>query len=1130
MKLTLKPISAEVVLATSAGEVTLDETLSFRTGKPVPGGIMCQRIFGPIKDYCCDCRKYEGKRFQGHTCENCKVTVTSSRSRTERMGHIDVVIPTLNPLILPAIRQIFSVSTENLNLYLSGKLHCRWVGDPKSFLTLKTGEVGRVEFLPLESLDEEDLLTYSKGSIALYQYASNIDLEATINNPGCPELLRTYYDKNFNLVDLFIRYLPVSPAAYRPIAKMDSYYSSHPKNDLYLRVIRRAIRVRRLIEIEAEAAILQEESSLMYKAILNLFVGGSTDGNGHQMPGSLEMLSGKTGLVRSNLLGKRVDWSGRSVITSAGDRVEMDELGVPHKIAYTLLKPFIIKHLLDEYLEFYEEAVSHYDRRSLLALKSLEVVAPQHRLMMNRAPTLHRFGVMAFRIKLVPGKAILVHPLVCSPFNADFDGDTVSLHTPLSPNAKLECEMLMTPKSNLIASLDGEPLINLSHEMVIGLSYLSRMRDEGDFKSTVFNRLEDLESLHQRTAPCGTRPLLEVWDKILWKTKSGEIQETSYGRLLIQDMFQVNTISEELSKKQIKVLVSESYGRLGADRMMVVLDLLMKRCLHTVTSTGFSVGMNDAIIPSTKSGLVAKSEAVEKENHRLYEDGEITSLDRYERNIREWNTTIQQLQKDWMSEAGRDNPIVLMYTTGARVSLSQVSQLNVSKGLISDALNRVIERPIINSLAEGLSTSEYFISCSGSRKSLADKKNLTPKSGYLTRKMITAARDFYIVEEDCGTTDTIRRTRKSSIGRYDSDNYMIFMEGDGEDMVNVRSPLHCKSHNGICVKCYGMDPSSRRIVRLGANVGAIAAHSLTESTTQMTMRTFHTSGAATIKDSPMVIKTAKSGIVEIVREEEFSWIHVKSDFDDFDSPLNHRVTYIVDRRHSRIVVEDGQKVGLDDPLAIYVQSNLSSDDVSGSLPQIEALYEARVPNNMPRAIIAKTSGEVSLSVDENRIVVSVNGEVQGSIDKTPVFVGTGQMVEAGQFLSYGAPSITSFYSETRDLNLTYSVFEQSLMNIYHREGLTPVATHSEMIFRAMSNLVTMKNGHLGLRSHGDQGDILVKGITQVGAKFPSWLKSIAFGWVHQTIVDAAVNLKTTYGLPTERIMQGKLVYEPREVA
>ncbi|QIG72501.1 DNA-directed RNA polymerase beta' subunit protein [Rhizobium phage RHph_TM3_3_6] len=1127
MQLSLKPVSPESVLLTSQGEVKSYETLNFKTGLPVRDGLLCQKVFGPIRDYVCECGKYDGKKYQGHTCEKCGVTVASSRARTVRMGHIDLQVPILNPLMIESIESIIGLPSRKMEDFMKNKICLKFSASGTGNLVRKDGTRGIAYFVdPKESDPRSPTLQHTKSSLVLYELLTDLDIEETLKVNGS-KILKTYVQKNFPLSNLFIRYLPVSPAGYRPVTRMRNYYSQHPKNDLYQKIIRRTLRVKELVNINADSMILQEEAGILYKSVDQLFTGGARDGDGNPLPGTIEKMMGKRGILRGNLLGKRTDYSGRSVITSAGDRVEVDQIGLPRKMAYILFRPFILRYLMTEYLDHYTEALKHYEKKTVIALKSLEMVAKDYPIIMNRAPTLHRYGVMSFRTKLVNGKAILVHPIVCSPFNADFDGDTVAIHLPLSAKSVQECKDYLMPQNNLLSSLDGDPIINMSHEMVIGLAIMSRIKDHDKGFGT-FRRMDELEYLHTVTNPQTSRPTLEIYDRIKWKDERG-VTETCYGRLLLEQTFKTKNLPKDFSKKTIRRMISDAYDKLGPDELIKVLDVATQLSFKYATNSGFSVSIDDCKVPSTKPAKIAKAREQEAENYRQFDNNEINLAERRENNIRLWNDVFEDLHHDWMKEAGEDNPVVLMYTTGARVSKSQVNQIGVAKGLVSNALNQIIEKPMVNSFREGLSTFEYFASCSGSRKSMADKKNLTPKSGYLTRRMITASRDFFINSDDCGTDKGIMRTMKSSYGRYRCDNGEMIGTNNSEELVKVRSPIHCESHGGICVKCYGIDPAKRKIVTKGSNVGAIAAHSLTESTTQMTMRTFHTSGAVVLKDSPMVITAQKDGKISWdTLHPVYSKIHVVADMEDWDTPLNDRLTYTVHNKMSRILVKDGQSVKKGDPLAIYVDEDLESDDVSGSLPKIESLYEGRVPPKAYKSVISKVAGKIGINIGDEGLKIFVDGEYQGTAHpKTPVFVAQGQYVEAGQTLSFGSPDVVGLFKETKDLDLAYKVFEKTLMDIYNKEGLQPVPAHSEMIFRAMSNLVYTESGPYGLRSHGDKGSIMLKGITQIGANHPSWLKSIGFGWVAQTIRTSAVNLATTYDLPTERLMSGELIYEDK---
>lgn len=1118
MKLRLSPASPEDVLSISCGEVKYDELLNFKSNLPVRDGLLCQRIFGPVRNYVCECGKYNGRKFIGKTCENCGVTVLSTSSRSERMGHIDLQIPILNPMVFQAVLLILDVSAYDLGLYLKGRTSLYFnETDTSPNLILKSGQLGRAQFVKHDSLTIGiPNSSYKSSSLALYDLMSQIDIEKTYDLTHLSTLKR-YIDEKFDLKWLFLRYLPVTPVSYRPVIRMDGHINSHPQNDLYGRAIRRATRIKTLFEYGSTPEIVEKEANLLFKAVNDLFISGSKEGPA-TLPPILSLFMGKTGLLRNNLLGKRVDFSGRSVVMSAGSELEMDQIGLPVKMAYILFKPFILNYLLENYVDDYEDANRLYDHRSPTAIKALRMVVKSRRVMMNRAPTLHRYGIMGFRIKLHNGEAIKVHPLVCAPFNMDFDGDTASIYVPLSDKALGEVEDKLSPIHNLLASLDGNPIVMPSHEMIIGLDIMTRVIGDPN-KFSIMKSMDELEYLHSLVDPITNHPTLEINQAIRYK-RDGELITTCYGRLIICNLFKIKSLPKMIDKKIIKSLISNAYDTLGPKELASALHKMMEMSFHYATKSGFSVAKIDCVTPSTKKKKVAEAQKTEDEYNRQYNAGEITAEARYENNIRLWDKTFKELQEDWKKEVGVDNSIVMMWRTGARVSLSQVSQLNVGKGLVSDAMNRIIEKPLINSLSEGLTPWEYFKSCSGSRKSMADKKNLTPKSGYLTRRMIYAARDFYITEEDCGSTDGVVKTRSNAIGRFTCDGELITKGGDEE--VLVRSPITCKAHKGICVKCYGVDPATRKVVTLGTNVGAIAAHSLTESTTQMTMRTFHTSGAAVVKDSPMVINSAIKGTVKIVNKHpNYSEIRVISDMNNMDKYYAYKVEN--NSKIARILVNDGELVEEGSPLAIYVYGDMSNEDISGSLPKIESIFEARTVLGTPTAILATVDGEVNLKTYNDMLEIYVNDKLQGCASGIPVFVASGQYVKAGDLLSYGSVNTIDFYNRTNDLKLTYKVFEDNAMHIYNSEGLKPKHVHLEMIFRAMTDVVMKEDGSYGLRSYNEEGKILLNGISQASIKNPSWLKSIGFGWLRKSLIDPVINLRTSYDMPTEKIMSGELI-------
>ena len=1119
MSFKLSPVSPEKVKQLSSGEVRIDETLNFKNKLPVRDGLFCQKIFGPIKEYTCECGKYEGKKYAGKICENCGVSVISSRARSERMGHIDLQLPIVNPISKDAIVSIIDVKPGIFTSFLANKLSCYFEENVHTGnLVLKDGTRGKISFVKLDSNKlQSSNATYTEASIALYDIIEQVDVKASIE-VNDNKLLKLYHKEKFLLTSLFLRYLPVSPPNYRSIVPMNGFYTTNSNNDLYLRVCRRSIRLKRLLQLNAIKHMICYENGLIYKAVHNLFFGNSFDGKGNELKGILKGISGKDGIVRKNLLGKRVDYSGRTAITSSGDRVDMDQLGLPRQMAYELFKPFIIAELLNTYAETYKEAIAIYKQKSHIAVKSMEKVVAERRVFMNRAPTLHRYGIMSFRVKLIEGKVILLHPLICVPFNADFDGDQVGIHVPLSDECLREADELMAPEHNILSSLDGQPQFNPSHEMVIGLDVMTRMKRKDRHSASVFNSLDRLDYLYSTNDAFGNRHL-DINEEIQWRDERGTIN-TCYGRLLIEKTFRNKHLPDRFNKTTIKKLISVSYDFFEPKEFLKALDDIMKMSLNYVTLSGFSVASRDCTVPSSKSQKVEIAEKATKANETAFKDGLMTVEQKFEDNVRLWDNLIKDLQNDWKIEVPDDNAVKMMLTTGARVSMTQVSQLNIAKGLITDTSNRIKELPILNSLVEGLTTFDYFKSCSGSRKSMADKASLTPESGYLTRRMVTVSRDFYIVKDDCETHQGIVKEKRHASGRYTCDGEFI-EENSSSSKVKIRTPLFCEAEKGICAKCYGINPATRKIATIGSNVGTIAAQSLTESTTQMTMKTFHTSGAAVVKDSPLVVKSAISGQVSISEEFFFNKIEVKND--------THIFTYYVDRNKARIYVKDGKELLEDDIIAVYTHEGLQNDDVSGSLPRVEALYEASVPTHSKECIIALESGLVKLVSNMSEVLIYIDDTLVGMTNGVPIFVADNEYVEKGKILTFGSPNVGKFYRETKDLAVAYQIFEAAILSICEKENIFPNPIHIELIFRCMSNLVMREDGLYGLRSHGDVGEIELLGIDKVSRVMPSWLKSIGYGYTKQTIKSSAIELRTTYDLSSEKLMYGGLIFDNREV-
>lgn len=1104
------------------GEVSEPETISYRTETPYPGGVLCQRIFGPIRDYKCGCPPgmgLEGVRHKGKTCPECKVTILPANERFNRMGHISLVRPVVHPLASKYIAKLLQIGKGKISEIAYCEGHLRFVQRARGNVIVNTPE-GKFagEF---EVLNEREEGTES-SPMALFKAIQSLDLvemQVATDDESHRALISRLLRRNFDPTNYFVQSIAVSPAGYRSVVSMEGFYATSGRNELYLRILRRNIRLRTLIEYNIDdPELLELENSILHKAVETLYLGGMMESNGVELPGVIEGLMSKGGLIRGGMLGKRVDYSGRSVITS-GPNLRLDQIGLPIPMAYELFKPFVINQIQELYDLKFKDAQASWQARDHRAFYALEEVVKFRRVIMNRQPSLHRLSVMAFWPVLINDKCLRVHPMVCAPFNADFDGDTVAIHTILSVESQREAEQLMSCKANLLMATNGEPVIAPSHEMVIGLYVMTAIKSYRE-KPRYENNITRLERLLDSRDPLTNEPMFHINEKVMFKYPDGRLVETCLGRLLLERSMGVE-ITEPLGKSSIRHLIKGLPIRYHAQKCLDILDEVMHLALKYVTLEGFSVCAEDFSEPPTRAARFAQSNQFEVDTKKKVEEYEITPQDGYERIVREWMGTIKDLQQDYIQAAGEDNPIVMMYRTGARVSMSQISQLVVAKGMTANMLNKISEHPIENSLKDGLTPVDYFNSCSGSRKSLADKKFITPISGYLARRLVTGTRDIGISQNDCGTTKTIRILSETAVGRYDTNGIYIDAVRPGK-YTEVRSSVTCEGQGGICRKCYGLDPSTMALVRLNTPVGAIAAQGLTEPTTQMSMRTFHTSGAATLHESNKVAKACADGVVKIEEEEGGSLYRIMVD----------EYTYYARKDQTRLVVKDGDRVTAGQLLFGYVNANLENEDIAGTLPKLEGyfeLYESKVGES---AVVATKSGEVMLMPNGDKIKILVGGEVMGESHGNVVHVANGQIVDISDELSIGEVSIRSLYHRSNlDLKLCAEVFLRKVTNLYAGDGIHVDPKHIEMIFRAMTEIVSREDGSRGLRSY-DTGGIELHGVSGVGKNFPSWLKAIGFGWIKSILADALEAGSTSYGTRTESILAGirldRILTEPGE--
>ena len=983
--------SPEQIRSWSFGEVKKPETINYRTFKPEKDGLFCARIFGPIKDYECLCGKYKRMKYKGIICEKCGVEVTLTKVRRERMGHIDLAAPVAHIWFLKSLPSriglIMDMTLKELErvLYFESFIVIEPGMTPLKQYQLLTEE----EYYAAQDEYGEDNFRAGIGAEAMKEILSDLDLEEQkaqveedLRETGS-EAKRKKYVKRLKLLDSFIEsgarpewmildIVPVLPPELRPLVPLDGgRFATSDLNDLYRRVINRNNRLKRLIELRAPDIIVRNEKRMLQESVDALFDNGRrgrviTGANKRPLKSLSDMLKGKQGRFRQNLLGKRVDYSGRSVIV-VGPELKLHQCGIPKKMALELFKPFIY-HKLEIYgmASTVKAAKKMVEKERPEVWDILEEVIREHPVMLNRAPTLHRLGIQAFEPVLIEGKAIQLHPLVCTAFNADFDGDQMAVHVPLSIEAQLEARCLMMATNNILSPANGKPIIVPTQDIILGLYYLSLARDGEKGEGMIFrgageitHALEnDVLSMHAKIK-CRYHTVDENGEPLT------EIVESTPGRILISDLLPRHAelpfamINQILTKKELSAVIETSYRHCGQKETVIFADRLMKLGFKYACTAGISFGKDDLIIPAEKETLISEANNKVKEFEVQYQDGLITKGEKYNKVVDIWSKCTDDVADAMMAqisdiESGNLNSVYMMAHSGARGSAAQIRQLAGMRGLMAKPSGEIIETPIISNFKEGLSVLEYFNSTHGARKGLADTALKTANSGYLTRRLVDVAQDAIITEEDCGTkqgitmravmngADVVVSLAERILGRSAAvdiknplDGKVIVKAGviideetseaietAGVDEVLVRSVLTCEAEsNGICAACYGRDLARGTSVNIGEAIGVMAAQSIGEPGTQLTMRTFHIGGAAQkgaershvdanidakveIRNQN-VVKNSEGITIVMGRNTEIALLDAKG-----KEKATHRIPY-----GAKLIVEDGAKVKAGDKMA-----------------------------------------------------------------------------------------------------------------------------------------------------------------------------------------------------------------------
>jgi len=964
--------SPEQIRDWSRGEVKKPETINYRTLKPEKDGLFCEKIFGPTKDYECHCGKYKRVRYKGVVCDRCGVEVTRSKVRRERMGHIELAASCTHiwyfkgiPSRLGLILDMSPRALEKVIYFVS-----YMVVDPGETPLSEKQLLSEGEFREAK-IKYGDSFEAGMGAEVVKKLLKRIDVEKEVeelkkeikNNSGQRrkrairrlEVMDGLQNSALKPEWLVLEVVPVIPPDLRPMVQLDGgRFATSDLNDLYRRVINRNNRLKRLLDLGAPEIIIRNEKRMLQEAVDALIDNGRrgrpVTGAGNRPLKSLsDMLKGKQGRFRQNLLGKRVDYSGRSVIV-VGPELRMHQCGLPKKMALELFKPFVMKGLVSKGLAHnIKNAKRMVERVDDEVWGVLEEAIEDHPVLLNRAPTLHRLGIQAFEPVLVEGKAIKLHPLVCTAYNADFDGDQMAVHVPLSAEAQTEARLLMLSTTNLLAPSDGRPITVPTQDMVLGIYYMTSIKENLESEGKIFANPSEAIKAYDTGK-------INIQAKVKIRYK-GELLETSVGRMIFNEAlpYEDYYLNEQIDKNKLGDITAELHEKFGNDITAEALDNIKNLGYKFATISGLTIAVTDAIIPPEKKKILdeAEHEVWDIETH--YRRGAITENERYQKVVDIWTKAKVDVSDALLEHLEEDNNIYVMAQSGARGNKSQISQLAGMRGLMADPSGRIIDLPIRSSFREGLNVLEFFLSTHGARKGLADTALRTADSGYLTRRLVDVSQDVIIREDDCGTDNgiivediggkgknAVERLAERCIGRnsvediIDPESGEIIVKRDelinsekmkkieeaGIEQLKIRSVLTCESKHGVCRKCYGKNLATGKLVDIGESIGIIAAQSIGEPGTQLTMRTFHTGGVAgddITQGLPRVeelfegrtpkgqaIITEKTGSTKIVKKKNSTRVVIQ---DDEGKKKTYQIPY-----GSKLIIEDGEKVTAGDKL------------------------------------------------------------------------------------------------------------------------------------------------------------------------------------------------------------------------
>ncbi len=1206
--------SPEQIRSWSHGEVTKAETINYRTLKPERDGLFCERIFGPVKDYECHCGKYKKIRYKGVICDKCGVEVAHSSVRRERMGHIELAAPVTHiwfaKLVPCWLGMLLDLSPKNLESVIYFARYLVTSVDAKGIEARikelqdsgENEDADKLHDLKVRSLlNEEDyrelkekfggLFQAGMGAEAALDVLRDLDIEKLHGEilEGLRTASRQQHDKlskKLQLVEslkesgnrpewMIVTVLPVLPPSLRPVVQLDGgRFVISDLNDLYRRVINRNNRLRRLMNLGAPEAIIRNEKRMLQEAVDALIDNGRrgrvvTTGNNHALKSLSAMLAGKQGRFRQNLLGKRVDYSGRSVIV-VGPQLKLHQCGLPRRVALELFKPFVMHRLMEKgYANNVKVARRQVEKARSEVWELLQEVVKERPVMLNRAPTLHRLSIQAFEPVLIDGDAFQLHPLVCSAFNADFDGDQMAVHVPLSKAAVREARERMLSVYNMLLPSNGMPVVAPSLDMVLGCYYLTIPRPHCKGEGKLFSSCDDAKLAYESG-------VIELGSDIEVRHE-GQRLKTTVGRIIFNDALppQMRFQNKTMNKSALRALVSDCVRVLGNDSTAAVLDNLKDLGFTYATKSGVSIAMSDIEEPPGKTEILREADQRVGVVEHQYARGVITEDERYENVVQVWMEATDKILEDVSKSLDRYGPIYMMATSGAKGNISQIRQMAGMRGLMTDPSGKIIDFPIKASFREGLSPMEYFISTHGARKGLADTALRTSESGYLTRRLVDVAQDVIVTEHDCGTTDGVWVTLEGSGGALPPFHermlgYMaaspIVDPGTGEVLVNrneeideektqrildagidrvqVRSPLNCRCRFGICQYCYGRDLATRSLVKMGSAVGVIAAQSIGEPGTQLTLRTFHTGGvvgrdittglprveelfeARTPKGRSVL--SAIDGAVVVSESDEGRIVKISNSTsydEEYPVPAG-----------AEIVVQDGQVVELGS-LLFRPAVSAQAEDKEMQAPTT-ALSE--------QSGVARMSGRARVDGEVVRVRVEEPEEREYPIPAgARLTVRTGDTVRTGQQLTEG---VINPHSILRIMGKeeTQQYIIDGIQEIYCSQGVTIHDKHIATIVRqTLRRVEVISSGDTELLpgelvDRFDYEDVNAKvlaeggepaaaqaillGITRASLNKDSWLSAASFQETNRVLAAAALRGKTDKlrGLK-ENVILGKLI-------